>query len=193
MKAQLPNATITETIPYAPTLSEFITTDEATARWTNLTEFNRRYGHFWVGTGPYYLERAFPVEGTILLQRFADHPDSADRWARFGQAAIAVVEVEGPSRVTINQEAAFDVLVTFDEAPYAQADIEQVKYLVFDANGELATVGEAEAVEDGLWQVKLGPDVTGKLEAGSNKLEVVVVSKLVAVPSFASAQFVTAP
>jgi peptide/nickel transport system substrate-binding protein len=193
MKAQLPNATITETMPYEATLSEFITADDAATRWANLTEFNRRYGHFWVGTGPFYLERAFPVEGTILLQRFADHPDSADRWASFGQAAIAEVEVEGSSRVTINQEAMFDVLVTFNEAPYAQADIEQVKYLVFDANGALAATGEAAAVEDGKWQIKLAPDVTGKLEAGSNKLEVVVVSKLVAVPSFASAQFVTAP
>lgn len=193
LKAQLEDGVVANPIPYAPTLSQYITEDEAAARWKNLTEFNRRYGHFWIGTGPYYLERAFPVEGTILLQRFAEHPDPADRWARFGQAALAEVEVDGPSRVTVGQDAAFDVLVTFDDAPYAMADIEQIKYMVFDAKSALAMVGEAEAVEDGKWQVKLGKEATGKLEAGSNRLEVVVVSKLVAVPTFASAQFVTAP
>jgi hypothetical protein len=48
-------------------------------------------------------------------------------------------------------------------------------------------------VEDGLFQVKLSGEDTGKLAEGTTRLEVVVVSKRVAVPSFASFQFVTAP
>jgi len=46
-------------------------------------------------------------------------------------------------------------------------------------------------MEDGHYQVKLPADVTSKLEAGSNKLEVVVVPSVVSVPSFASFEFVT--
>jgi hypothetical protein len=68
-----------------------------------------------------------------------------------------------------------------------------VKYLLFDAKGALVATGEAEAVSDGQFLVTLPADVTSKLEAGSNKLEIAVVSKLVSIPSFAAFEFVTAP
>jgi peptide/nickel transport system substrate-binding protein len=192
---QLISATAESYIPYAPTLGEFITAEEATARYENLGEFFRRRGHFWVGTGPYFLQRAFPVEGTIILERNPDFPDPANKWERFAAPAIAVSEVDGPGRITIGDEAVFDIFIDDQstEAAYTVDDIQEVKYLVFDATGELVSSGAAEAAEDGLWQVTLGSDLTSGLEAGSNRLEVVVVSKLVALPSLASFEFVTAP
>jgi peptide/nickel transport system substrate-binding protein len=192
MKAQLDAAQEEGFIPYEPTLGQFITAEEAEARYNNLAQWFNRRGHFWIGTGVFYLERAFPVEGTVILQRFVDHPDPADKWARFAAPPIAELDIDGPSRVTIGQPATFDVFVEFQGEPYAVGDILEVKYLLFDANGELAASGAAEAIEDGLWQVSLGADVTGQLAAGSNRLEVVVVSKLVAVPVFDSVVFVTA-
>jgi hypothetical protein len=81
--------------------------------------------------------------------------------------------------------------VTFQGEPYAQADIAEVKYLLFDANGALAATGLADAVADGQYSVTLGADVTGALAAGSNKLEVAIVSKLVSLPAFAAFEFVT--
>ena len=163
------------------------------ARWSNLQSWYDEFGHFWVGTGAFYLERAFPVEKTVVLQRNPDYPDPADKWDRFAAPAIAEVEVDGPARVNIGAEATFDVFVEFDGEPYAVEDIKEAKFLVFDASGELVHVGEAEAVEDGLWEVALTSDITDKLAAGSNRLEVVVVSYRVALPSFGSIQFVTAP
>ncbi len=193
LQAQLEAQTASGELPYAPTLSQFIPPDEIAARWANLAEWKRTRGHFWVGTGAFYLERAFPVEGTVILQRNPNYPDSADRWARFSAPAIAEVEVEGPARVTIGDEAVVDVWVTFQGEPYAQADISEVKYLVFDAENNLAQTGLAEAVEDGHWQVKLSGETTGKLAAGSNRLEIVTVSKRVALPTFSELLFVTAP
>ena len=116
----------------------------------------------------------------------------ADKWPRFSEAPIAEGALDGPGRVTIGSPATYDVYVTFNEEPYAVADIDNVKYLVLDAKGEVAYVGAAEAVEDGLWKIELSADLTGKLEAGSNRLEVVVVSKRVALPSTDSLTFVTA-
>jgi peptide/nickel transport system substrate-binding protein len=141
------------------------------------------------------LQRAFPVEGTIILERNPDFPDPANKWERFAAPAIAVSEVDGPGRITIGDEAVFDIFIDDQstEAAYTVDDIQEVKYLVFDATGELVSSGAAEAAEDGLWQVTLGSDLTSGLEAGSNRLEVVVVSKLVALPSLASFEFVTAP
>ncbi len=188
------NAALEEgTIPYEPTLGQYMTADEAQARFENLAEWFRRRGHFWVGTGPFYLERAFPVEGTVVLQRFRDYPDMATRWLGYAEAPIPEVAVDGPGRVTIGEEAVYEVAVEFAGAPYPLEDISAVTYLILGATGEVVYVGEAEAIEDGLWEVVLDADVTGDLEAGSNQLEVVAVSERVAVPSSDSLSFVTAP
>ena len=191
LKAQLDSAQEENFIPYEPTLGAYITAEEAEARYANLQEWHRRYGHFWVNTGPYFLQRAFPVEGTLILQHNPDYPDLATRWDRFAAAPIPEVMVDGPGNVTIGDEATYDIFVDFGGEPYAVADIDMVKYLVFDATGELAFSGDAEAVEDGHWQAVLGADVTGALEAGANQFAVIVVSKRALLPVLDTVQFVT--
>lgn len=188
---QLTTAQADNTIPYAPTMGEFVSAEEATTRYANLASWYEELGHFWIGTGVFYLERAFPVEKTVVLQRFEDHPDSADKWSGFSAPAIAEVLVDGSTRVAIGEEATFDVFVDFDGEPYAIDNIREVKYLLFNASGDVAESGNAEAIEDGLWQVTLSAETTGALEAGSNRLEVIVISNLVALPSFTDLQFVT--
>lgn len=181
-------------LPYAPTMSEFVTADEIALRYENLQEWDRRRGHFWLGTGPFFLQRAFPVEGTVILERFDAFPDSADKWAGFSAPAIAAVELDGPGRVTIGEEAVYDVFVSLpDGEAYPAADVSEVKYLLFDATGTLAATGVADNVADGLWEVVLDADTTGALAEGSNRLEVVVISTRVALPSSDSLEFITAP
>lgn len=193
LDAELAAATEEAYIPYAPTLGNFITAEEAAARYANLAEFNRRYGHYYVSMGPYYLSGVFPVEGQAVLTRYDAHPDPANRYSGFGEPPLGVVEVDGPSRVTAGDEAVFDVFLdnSGTDAPYAVDDIAEVQYLLYDATGALVAQGTAEADSDGLWVITLGSDVTSGLEAGSNSLEVVAVSNLVAIPSTASFQFVT--
>ena len=180
-------------IPYAATLGAYISAEEAQSRWDNLQSWYDEKGHFWVGVGPFYLEAAFPIEGTVQLRRNANYPDAADKWARFSTPQIADVELDGPSRATIGEEALFDLFIDFGGEAYAVDDISEVTYLVFNAVGELAIVGKAEAVEDGLWQITLSTDDTAGLEAGANRLEVAVVPLSVSIPSFASLEFVTVP
>ena len=180
-------------IPYPATLGEFISAEDATARYANLAEFVRRYGHYYVGTGPYFLSGVFPVEGQAVLSHNLNHPDPADRWDRFGAPPMAEVEIDGDARVVIGEEAAFDVFIDALGEPYAVDDIDVVTYLLFDATGNQVEIGTAEAVEDGLWSVTLSGETTGGLEEGSNRLEIVVASKLVAIPTLGAFQFVTAP
>jgi peptide/nickel transport system substrate-binding protein len=193
LKGVLDTSTAENWIPYAPTMSQYVTADEATTRYANLGKWYDEYGHFWLGTGPFYLYKVFPVEQTVMLQRNPDYPDLANKWARFGEPAIATVEVDGPGQVTIGSEASFDVYVTFKDAPYAQKDISAVKYLVFNAKGDLVATGDATAVKDGQYQVVLSADITKLLEAGANKIEVAVSPIIVSVPSFATFEFVTVP
>lgn len=193
LNAKLAEATADGYIPYAPTMSAYITPEEAATRWANLAAWYADKGHFWVDLGPYYLDQAFPVEGTVVLKRNPDFSDPADKWLRFQEPRIAEVVVDGPGRVTIGDEATYDVLVTFKGEPYATSDLNTVKYLVFNAVGDLAFTGEAEAVADGQWQVVLSADQTSQLETGANRLEIAVVPIPVSVPTFGSLEFVTVP
>jgi len=128
---------------------------------------------------------------TLTLARFEDFPDTADKWSRFGAPMIAAAEVDGPGQVKIGEEATYDVYITFEGEPYLNADLDNVSFLLFDAKGVLAASAAATAVEDGHFTVVLTKEMTTKLEAGSNKLVVAVVSKTVSVPTFVTYEFVT--
>jgi len=193
LKAQLDSAQEENYIPYEPTMGQYITADEATQRYANLQEWYRRWGHFLIGTGPYRLEGVFPVEGTVLLGNNANYVDMADKWSQFSEPMLADVEIDGPGQVTIGEEATFDVFVTFQGEPYAADLISEVKWLLYDATGALAATGLADNVADGQYAITFDADQTGALEAGSNKIEVAVVSKVVSIPTFGTYEFVTAP
>jgi peptide/nickel transport system substrate-binding protein len=180
-------------VPYAPTLGQYITADQAKARYDNLTKWYTDHGHFWIGTGPYYLDKVFTTEKTLVLKNNTDFVDLADRWNQFSTPKLATAELDGPTAVTIGDEATFDVNVTFKGNAYPNADIKQVKYLLYDATGAVVSTGDATAVEDGHYQVVLDKDTTGKLVAGSDKLEVAVVPVPVAIPAFTSVEFVVTP
>jgi hypothetical protein len=86
----LDQAQNTNFIPYANTLGAFITPAEATARWSNLQTWYSNQGHFWVGTGPFYLDEASYENGNVILQRYPAFPDPADKWERFSHDATPV-------------------------------------------------------------------------------------------------------
>jgi peptide/nickel transport system substrate-binding protein len=180
-------------IPYEPTLGQYITQEEADQRYTNLKNWYEEHGHFWVGTGPYYLDQVFTTEKSLVLRNFEDFPDTADRWAQFSEPQLATAVVDGPGQLQVGGEGVFDVTVNFKDQPYPDEDLEGVKYILYDATGTAIQVGDAEALGEGLFQVTLGPDVTADLPTGSARLEVVAVPNAVAIPSFTSLDFVVIP
>jgi peptide/nickel transport system substrate-binding protein len=191
MKGFLQTALDEAVIPYEPTLGMYITAEEATARYENLQTWIERTGHAYLGTGLFYIQKAFPVEGTIILQRNPEYPDMADRYSQFAEAPIPEVLVDGPAEVTIGGEATFDVFVDFKGEPYLNEDLDMVTYLVFDATGALVLQGDAEAVEDGYFQITLDADATAQLAAGSSKIAVITVSKRALLPVQQVFEFVT--
>ncbi|MBN1484632.1 MAG: hypothetical protein JXA37_07910 [Chloroflexia bacterium] len=189
LEGQLNQALAEDHIPYSPTLGQYITTTQASARWQQLAQWWNERGHFWIGTGPFYLEEAQPSSGTLTLQRYAAHPDPLDRWAAFGAAPIAEVEIAGPEDVLSGTAATFDVQVSFEGQPYTITDTRFVRYLVIDAQGDLALSGEAAALGDGQWQIVLDEGQTGQLPAGPTRLEVIVTPGKVVLPTFAAHPF----
>jgi peptide/nickel transport system substrate-binding protein len=179
-------------IPYEKVMSQYVTADEAANRNKNLAAFSKDRGHLWVQNGPFYLHSVKPTEKIVTIRKFADFADSADKWSRFAQAKISTAAVAGPSRVTVGQAAQFTVDVSFNKAPYPANEIDFVKFVVVDGKGNVAFSGEAKAgAKAGQYTVDLTAEQTTKLDAGSNRLEVIVASKVVAIPTSESLNFVT--
>lgn len=191
LKAELDGASLQGSIVYTATLSQYLTPEEIAGRYANLAAWYERQGHFWIGTGPFWLDGVFPTEKTLTLRRFEAYPDAAGRWQRLGTAMIPVVEVSGPARVKAGSAASFDLSITFDGRPYPPQQIAAVRFLLFDVSGALAFQGEAAAGGDGRYVAALGPEVTGRLPAGSSRLEVLVTSKAVGAPTVAGVEFVS--
>jgi hypothetical protein len=84
-------------IPYSPTLSQYITQGEVTARWANLQAWYTARHHFWIGTGPFYVEQVSYDTKTLTLAHFDDYPDLSGRWDSFATPAQPVLEINHPS------------------------------------------------------------------------------------------------
>jgi peptide/nickel transport system substrate-binding protein len=178
-------------IPYVATLGKYITANEAKDRYSNLKTFAANHGHYWIGTGPYLFNKVFLTEKSLVLKNNIEYPDTADRWSSFGEPKIAVVALDGPDEVKIGTQASFDVSITFKNQAYPASEIKTVKYLFYNAKNELVSIGEATLVTDGQYKIVLPPDLTSKLEAGSNHIEVAVTALPVSVPVFESHSFRT--
>ena len=189
----LDQATSESYIPFEPTLGQYVTKEEADLRYANLKKWYDAHGHFWVGTGPYYLDKVFTTEKTAVLKNNPDFPDLSNRWAQFSEPKLADTSLDGPAQVKAGEEAVFDATITFKDQPYLQSDIQKVKYILYDASGAVASTGDATPVEDGHYQVTLDAATTSKLPSGASRIEVAVVPIPVAVPSFTSLDFVAVP
>jgi peptide/nickel transport system substrate-binding protein len=190
-KQYLDKAATDKFIPFPTVMGQYVKADDAAKRYANLQKFYTDHNHLWVGSGPFYIDQVFPVEGSMVLKAFKGYPDKADKWSQFSTAKVASVSVDGPATVTIGDPATFNVSITFANAPYPMKDISDVSYLVKDANGEVALNGLAEVTADGKAVINLTGDQTSKLITGSNVLSVAVASKVVALPTFVDYEFVT--
>ncbi|HDQ70881.1 MAG TPA: DUF11 domain-containing protein, partial [Chloroflexi bacterium] len=92
LEAQLAAAQSANFIPYAPTLEAYVTPAEAAARWANLADWHAARGHFWIGTGPLYLEHVLPPLGELSLKPYPAYPDDPERWAGFNLAVHSTAD-----------------------------------------------------------------------------------------------------
>ncbi|WP_290653252.1 ABC transporter substrate-binding protein [Aquisalimonas sp.] len=180
-------------VPYADVLGEYLGEDEARERYTALADWYAQRNHFWVGDGPFYLHAVYPVERTVVLRRYEDFPDPADKWLRFTRPRIPEVNLDGPMMVHMGDEASFRLDITFEGEPYPEDAIDEVQYLLFDGDGQLHRKGKAALAANGQWRIDLDSDELAALGTGANSLEVAVTSRDVALPAFVSHAFGTVP
>ena len=178
-------------IPYAATLGKYVTAADAAARYANLGAFYAERGHFYIGVGPYILDKVLAVENTITLVHNPNYVDYSDKWAELSEPKMASIEIDGKTSVSAGKAVTYDVLVTYKGAAYQDKEIDNVKYLLYDATGEVYEVGQAVFVKDGKYEIELSAETTSALGTGACKLEVAVVAIPVSVPSFEILEFVT--
>ncbi|MHB0987890.1 MAG: ABC transporter substrate-binding protein [Bellilinea sp.] len=178
-------------IPYATVLGDFITAEEALARYENAKAFFGKYGHYSIGTGPYILSEVHLTEKVATLINNPDFVDLSDKWAMFGDPKVAEAEVEGEGSVVVGNEFTFDVFVTFEGEVYASEEIKEVKGLLYDSTEQIVAVLEGVLVDEGHYVITVPADISAKMVAGPAKVEAVVVPFTVAIPTFTSLEFVT--
>jgi peptide/nickel transport system substrate-binding protein len=192
----LDTAIAENTIPYAPTMGTYLTAAEATARYAGLKAWFADKGHFWVGTGPYFLD-AVDLNGfTASVKNNPEFPDLADRWAAFGVPPMGAAEVTGPAQVKIGEETVFTATITNRNTgdPYPSASVKQVKFLLYNDKGETVYVGLGVATaEEGVFSLTIPADIAAKLVAGTGSIEAAAVLFPVAIPAFSSLDYVVIP
>ena len=183
---ELATAQIENFIPYENVLGTYITDDEVVTRYANLSSFLTTYDHLWVGNGPMMIESIDPIAKIIVGVRFEDYCHDLEEFLAFSNPRFAEVGIAGPDTVAIGSEAVFDVTITEAGEAYPAADMSEIKYLAFDATGELAFSGDGVITGDGAATITLTADDTAMLVPGSSKIEVIAVLYPVAKPSFGS-------
>jgi len=192
----LDQAIADKTIPYPNVMGAYVTADEAVARYTALKNWYTAHGHFWVGTGPYYLDKVDLNAFSAVVKNNPDFPDLADRWSKFGQAPLGEVALDGPAQIKIGEAAEFTATFTYKASgkAYPTADIKAVKFLLYNDKGETVYIGEGTAAgAEGVFTLAIPADVTSKLTAGAGKIEVAGVFIPVAIPAFTSLDYVVVP
>ena len=90
----LADSSASDHIPYLPTMSTYVSQSEADQRWTHLTNWYSTQGHFWVGSGPFFLDEYDWDSKTLTLTRYADFPDPAEKWERFQQDSLHILALD---------------------------------------------------------------------------------------------------
>ncbi len=174
-------------IPFKEWAGQFITADEAKARYQALKEWYNAHKHFWVGNGPFYLDSADYLAHTAVLKAFRQYPDKADRWEWLAEPPIPEVKITTPESVVPGLPANVTLTITYRGQPYPVKSIDFVRYMLLDPAGNVLAKGEAKPVKDGVYVVTLPSEVTGKLTPGTYRLLTFTLSKLVAMPAQAEA------
>ncbi|MEM0025755.1 MAG: ABC transporter substrate-binding protein [Zestosphaera sp.] len=187
LESELEYAINTTFIPYSEVLGNYTSESEALARYQNLMAWYKSKGHFWVGNGPFYLDKVDVIANQVVIKANREHIDTADKWLKFGEPMIPEVSIDPVRSVIQTQPLTVSLRINFHGQPYSLSDLLYVKYLIIHPGGKL--VGYAEAVRDGLYEIRLGPGETGSLEEGTAELVVVTVSKLVGTPVITKTTF----
>ena len=180
-------------IPFKDFGGNYITAAEASARYQNLADWYKNYGHFWVANGPFYLDHVDFVGHSAIIKAYRDYTYKADRWSLLAKPPIPESSAEVPENVIPGFGAVFTLDLSYGGNPYPNESVDFVKYLVLDSSGGLITTGYAVSAAEGEWMIELESTDTARMSAGSYELITIALSKDVAMPRTLETPFIVMP
>ena len=92
LSALIPNSYL----PYRPTMGNYVDQTETDLRWSNLTAWYLTQGHFWVGSGPLFVDTYDWDAKTLTLTRFGAFSDPSDKWSSFQEGSVHALSIDYP-------------------------------------------------------------------------------------------------
>lgn len=189
LKAKLDELANETYIP--PEIRNFVTPEEAAARWQALENWYDEYGHLFVSNGPFYLYRADPDAGQVVLKAFRDYVYPVGYWNEYVTPKVPDITMELPPIVTTGEEATFIVKATLKGVPYSKVDM---SFIALDPlTGEVITSGKAHPIGAGTFAITLSSEETAKFKPGTYEMLAIGVGKEAALPQIVSTTFTVLP
>jgi len=142
-------------IPYAATLGAYVTQAEADARWAALQAWYTARGHFWLGTGPFYVDQVSLDPKALTLAHYAAFPDLAGRWDAFAAGAQPQIAI---NHTTGAPGSYFNVTGTGfppDETAFIVVNGQLLDDLPVDAGGAISFTLTTGAADPGVYHVRV--------------------------------------
>ena len=193
LEDMLDEAIDTGYVPFEDFVKDYLTTEEITTRYQNLKNWYNEKDHFWVGTGPFYLDQVDFVGHSAVIKAFRDYTFKADKFLGIAEPPIPEASIVVPENIIPGLGTVITYDLTYKGEPYPNDRIELAKYMVLDSAGNMVTVGEAEPVEEGKWLIGLDSTETARMSAGSYELITIALSKDVAMPGVLETPFLVLP
>jgi hypothetical protein len=140
-------------IPYAPTVGDYITQEQALTRYQNLKTWYSARSHFWVGTGPYYVHNINTSGKVVDLKKYTGYNMPGDLFMDLVTPA--------PTGPWPNVTGGWLDEIVMSEETSGAAAITKL------ANNELDVYAYGLTVASLLAQVEANPDLDRYLNVGS--------------------------
>ena len=149
-------------------LKEFVSADEAQARWRSLAAFAETNGHFLVANGPYRLKEWKPDSVVLQAVREVTYPLGFGTFDRFVNPPKAVIETATRNSCEITVRASTEMILKMGRKyqvvnePLLRTTMRGTfgllvvsRYLLIDPDGTVLDVDKMQWMDDGRFAIKL--------------------------------------
>jgi peptide/nickel transport system substrate-binding protein len=164
-------------LPFKQFASQYVTTDEASTRYTNLQTWYTQHNTFWVANGPFYLDTVDFTGHVAVIKAFRDYTYAADRYATLASPPVPESSVQVPTSVVPGLKANFNLSLSTQGQPYPNDRIDFVKYVIVDSNGATKVSGTATPTAQGKWPISISEATTATFDPGTYTLITIALSK----------------
>ena len=174
IKAKLEELAAKKFVPVS--IKDFITADEAVARYNGSIAFIEKYGHAYISNGPFYISKIDTVANYVETTAFRDgYPIAADYWPKYFAMKLSSIDnVKVPAGAVRTKDVTVDITVSSYEYPNsAKTPLDAGKVtasLQLPDGGEKVYV--AKKSKDGLFQATIPAADMKALKAGNYTLVV---------------------